>query len=260
MLHFPDIRNALYVHITGTRLFIRPYAEETSDLSNKTRITLPHCCILQHKVQVRVNFDLCKRWLRNCDEKHKHILGSHIAPRTLSDFRFIDVKGQCIVEGDYHMQYAALSYTWGSSGQYCLTKSNKSVLEGIGSLQKIIEELSPVVIDSITACASLQIPYLWIDALCIVQDDAAGKHEQIQNMDFIYAHAYITLVTATENNSSRQSGHKTPVGLARVSIPTAQAEPSLIIDGVSYAHWGKEWLSPTIESAFTKSAWFSRGW
>jgi hypothetical protein len=232
-------------------------------LPNNTHNFLPHCCILQHKVQARVNFDLCKRWLRNCDDQHKHILGSHLAPRTLSGFRLIDVKNQCIVDGECHMQYAALSYTWGSSGQYCLTKSNKSVLEGNGSLQKIIEELPPVVVDSITACARLQIPYVWIDALCIVQDDAAGKHQQIQNMDFIYANAYITIVAATENNSSRQSGQsgqKATVGLARVSIPAVQAGPSLIIDGVSYAYWGNKWFSPTIESDFTGSTWFSRGW
>jgi hypothetical protein len=221
---------------------------------------LPHCCILQHEVQAHVNFDLCKRWLKSCDEQHKHILGSHVAPRTLSDFRLIDVKGQCIVEGDYHMQYAALSYTWGSSGQYCLMKSNKGVLEGDGSLQQMIEELSPVVVDSITACARLQIPYLWIDALCIVQDDAAGKHQQIQNMAFIYANAYITLVAATDNNLSRQSGQTSSVGLGRVSIPAVRAEPSLIIDGVSYAYWGNKWFSPTIESDFTRSTWFSRGW
>jgi hypothetical protein len=154
------------------------------------------------------------------------------------------------------MQYAALRYTWGSSGQYCLTKSNKSVLEGNGSLQQIIEELLPVVVDSITACARLEIPYLWIDALCIVRDDPAEKHQQIQNIDFIYANAYIALVAATENNSSRRSGQKSTVGLARVSIPAVQAEPSLVIDGVSYAYWGNKWFSPTIESDFTRSTWF----
>jgi hypothetical protein len=221
---------------------------------------LPHCCILQQKVPTRVNFDLCKRWLKNCDEQHEHILGSHIAPRTLSDFRLIDVKGQCIVGRHYRSQYAALSYTWGSSGQYCLTKSNKSVFEGNGSLEQIVGELPPVVVDSITACARLQIPYLWIDALCIVQDDATGKHQQIQNMDFIYANAYVTLVAAAENSSAIQSGPKSAVGLARVSIQAVQEEPSLIIDGVSYAHWANKWLSPTVESDFTRSIWFSRGW
>jgi hypothetical protein len=243
-----------------TRLFIRPYLQETRDLSDNTRDTLPHCCILQHRVQAHVDLDLCSRWIRNCDEQHRHTWGSHIAPRALSGFRLIDVENQCIVEGDHHARFAALSYTWGSSGQYCLTKSNKSLLEESGSLQKISQELQPVVIDSITACARLQIPYLWVDALCIVQDDAAGKHHQIQNMDFIYANAYVTLIAATGNDSSIQSGKKSSVGLARVTIPSVQAEPILIMDGVSYSYWGKNWLPPTIESDFSRSAWFSRGW
>jgi hypothetical protein len=262
-----DLKNALEVDIfyvdgpnTSDRLFIRPYAEEVKESSDNTHEPLPHCCILSHNVQAYANLDLCKRWIRNCDEQHKHTWGEHIKPRVLSGFRLIDVKSQCIVEGGQQMQYAALSYTWGSNGQYCLTKSNKSFLEESGFLQEISQELPPVVIDSITACARLQIPYLWVDALCIIQDDAAGKHHQIQNMHFIYANAYITFVAATPNNSSVQSGQESSAGLARVTIPSVQANPSFMMDGVLYSYWRKEWLPTTIESDFSHSTWFSRGW
>ncbi len=38
--------------------------------------------------------------------------------------------------------------------------------------------------------------YLWVDRLCIVQDDFEAKHAQIHNMGPIYANAYFTKVAA----------------------------------------------------------------
>jgi hypothetical protein len=262
-----DLRNALEIQIcyvngpyTYTLLKIRPYAEGIENPVDTTREPFPHLCILQHRSQAHVDLNLCSRWIRNCDEQHKHTWSFPTASQGISGFRLIDIKSQCIVERGPDTHYAALSYTWGLTGQYCLTSSNRGFLERSGSLQQISQELRPVVVDSIAVCARLQIPYLWVDALCIVQDDAAGKHHQIQKMDSIYANAYITLVAATENNSSIQSGQESSVGLARVTIPAVQAEKSLVMDGVSYSYWANGWLPPTIESDFSRSTWFSRGW
>jgi hypothetical protein len=36
--------------------------------------------------------------------------------------------------------------------------------------------------------------YLWVDALCIVQDDKRMKHDQIKDMAFIFANASITIM------------------------------------------------------------------
>lgn len=39
--------------------------------------------------------------------------------------------------------------------------------------------------------------YLWVDALCIVQDDDTHFHGELRNMGAIYNRAYLTVVAAT---------------------------------------------------------------
>lgn len=48
--------------------------------------------------------------------------------------------------------------------------------------------------DAIIACVKLNVPYLWVDRLCIVQDDHITKSKQLDSMSYIYRHAYMTLV------------------------------------------------------------------
>jgi Heterokaryon incompatibility protein (HET) len=36
--------------------------------------------------------------------------------------------------------------------------------------------------------------YLWIDTLCIIQDDAQSKHRNIRQMGLVYSRAFATIV------------------------------------------------------------------
>lgn len=82
------------------------------------------------------------------------------------------------------MRCAALSYTWGSREQYCLTTQNTGILEEIGGLSSPRVRLNPTVTDAMQVYSRLDVTFLWVDSLYIVQDDQACKHSQIQNMDF----------------------------------------------------------------------------
>jgi hypothetical protein len=141
---------------------------------------IPHCCREERPLYSTVNFDLVAGWLERCDEHHDHSSITLHSPDEIIGFRFIDVQNRCIVRASHHVRYAALSYTWGSRKQYCLTKQNTCRLEVNGSFDGLEEELGPTVLDSIKVCSRLIIPYLWIDALCIVQDDTENKHSQIK--------------------------------------------------------------------------------
>jgi hypothetical protein len=43
--------------------------------------------------------------------------------------------------------------------------------------------------------------FLWVDSLCIVQDDPEIRDEQIQIMDLIYGNALFTIMAATGDNA-----------------------------------------------------------
>lgn len=53
--------------------------------------------------------------------------------------------------------------------------------------------MPPTIQDAITVCRGLKIPYLWVDPLCIVQDDPQAWAEDAAEMDCIYLHSRLTI-------------------------------------------------------------------
>ena len=180
---------------------LRPIVSTATPLSRG----MPHCCVVQRDLQPTVDYALVATWLRQCDTEHEHSPTREDPCKELASDRVIDVQKQCVVRKPRHASYAALSYTWGSTSRFCLTQRNLHTLEQIGSLRTLDTALGSTITDSITACARLGIAYLWIDSLCIVQDDEEGKLDQIKNMDQIYVNAYVTLVAAADKRSHAES-------------------------------------------------------
>lgn len=92
-----------------------------------------------------------------------------------------------------NIEYAALSYCWGpQKDAVTQLKATKATLP---QLTKGITEQSMTAIlrDALTITRALSIPYLWVDALCILQDDTTEWEHQCADMDKIYGHAQLTL-------------------------------------------------------------------
>ncbi|KAK3401883.1 heterokaryon incompatibility protein-domain-containing protein, partial [Sordaria brevicollis] len=95
--------------------------------------------------------------------------------------------------------YACLSYKWGRDQEPVLTSN---MLRGRrGPLQFQAEDLPKTIADAVFVCLSLRIGYLWVDALCIIQDDAQDKAEQIGEMQQIYSQSAITIVASRADSS-----------------------------------------------------------
>ncbi|PMD28656.1 heterokaryon incompatibility, partial [Hyaloscypha hepaticicola] len=90
--------------------------------------------------------------------------------------------------------YAALSYVWGRVEQFMLCRSNYDELQGENSLGG--RRLPDTIRDAMDLCSALRIPYIWIDSLCIIQDNLHDKYVHINNMDRIYQRAVLTIVSA----------------------------------------------------------------
>lgn len=151
----------------------------TSGMEQPTK----HKCMLRQGLRPFADFRRLAGWIEHCDRKHQHEEPTNISERLLPHVRFIDVKKKCIVERSLDCSHAALSYVWGKRQQFQLNRKRLKYLQEPQSLLKVWGHLSRVVTDAIAACEHLHIPFLWIDTLCIVEDDPDEKHSQIENMD-----------------------------------------------------------------------------
>ncbi|KAJ3549669.1 hypothetical protein NM208_g386 [Fusarium decemcellulare] len=102
------------------------------------------------------------------------------------------------------VKYCALSYCWGGpeDAQSQLKTTAESIREFSERIPK--HKLTAVMRDSIRVCRALGIRYLWIDALCIIQNDAEDWNKESGRMNQVYGNAYLTICAAS-SHSTHQS-------------------------------------------------------
>jgi len=128
----------------------------------------------------------------------EYILENRASPPELPT-RVIDVEPnsstRCrIYETQYgeKAEYAALSYCWGKGAQQVTT--TRSNITDFSS--ELPASLSATIRDAIQVCRKIGLRFLWVDALCIIQDDDNDKYDQIARMGSIYKNATLTIVAA----------------------------------------------------------------
>lgn len=128
----------------------------------------------------------------------------------LSDMK----KGVRLVENQDETRgvYACLSYCWGECQAGQANSSNLlSNLEGIP-----LDDLPSTIVDALWLCHRLRIRYLWVDRLCIKQDDEKDWSEQASRMCEVYSRSALTIsVPVCEDSSQsflgrRRLGFKEP--------------------------------------------------
>ncbi|KAH9482291.1 hypothetical protein JR316_0004389 [Psilocybe cubensis] len=111
--------------------------------------------------------------------------------------------------------YAALSYVWGKQ-TYLATTENIDTLIKHG----IDTKKAPItILNAILSAHSLGIPYLWIDAFCILQDSDEDKGRQIGKMNEIYTNAYFTIIAACSNDAFDGFLQDRPARIPSANIP-----------------------------------------
>jgi hypothetical protein len=163
--------------------------------------------LMESKFSGRVVHDefdlrLADRWLNLCRKHHGHkCMSSAWMQETpgVPGLRVIDVENLCVVPAPDGCQYVCLSYTWGSVSTVTATTANKDDLAKPGALSRRI--LPPTIMDAIQVTAAAKKRFLWVDALCIVQDDQQMLQAQIPQMGTIYDRAVLTIIAASGDNS-----------------------------------------------------------
>lgn len=180
------------------------------------------------KVEQGVDFRLLRCWMRYCRKWHGPACDSLVnttsaRPWDSKSFRLIDVHNQCLVLQRAPCRYIALSYVWGGIDSLSTIKLNVPYLEQPGALAPKSEWLPRTISDAIHLVEQLGERYLWVDRLCIVQDDEESKMQEIERMDKIYGNAFLAIIAAT--------GDDADAGLS--GLRTARNPASQVIEEIS---------------------------
>ncbi|KAK3312603.1 heterokaryon incompatibility protein-domain-containing protein [Apodospora peruviana] len=116
--------------------------------------------------------------------------------------RFIDVKRSSIVELRTVPHYVALSYVWGEVSTVRLTATSRPGLLLPGGIEKAWQGIPRTIKDAIELVRKLGVRYLWVDALCLIQNDPDDVSRGVKIMDEIYERSWLTIIAASGHNAN----------------------------------------------------------
>jgi hypothetical protein len=166
--------------------------------------------------------DLAKNWLTCCIDRHDRCRAwqNHQSSKGMLPSRVIDVVGREDESQDPFLYeslnqpglYVALSHRWGGSK---ILTTTTSTLEDrkrripLASMPKTFQ-------DAIAIVRHFGFRYLWIDSLCIIQDNLQDWEAEAKTMGTVYSNAALTImaVAATSADSGCFTQLKVDLGAA----------------------------------------------
>jgi hypothetical protein len=127
--------------------------------------------------------------------------------------------------GNNQIEYVALSYCWDGSQKY--TTSRETFNEYTEQLP--YEQLPQTILDAFTVTRNLGLEYIWIDALCIIQDDVEDVTREISKMRHVYENSQVTISAASAATVQDGFLRQEFVPLDLHKLPTLKDEPHRLL-------------------------------
>lgn len=156
------------------------------------------------------------------------------------------------------LEYATLSYCWGPPEHVPKTTSaTKKSHERDGIL---VSKMPATFQDAIIVARKLDIQYLWIDALCIIQgeDDEAKQDWEVESgrMCNVFAHSHVTISAAASSDASdhflmKRIDHSPTIHFRSSLKPEVSGDYLISLNGPNTLE---------AEADIEQSVWRSRAW
>jgi len=169
--------------------------------------------------------DQVRRWIKECDAKHRKCLPGHrsdLPKRVLdigSDGSNNPIRLHESTPGE-KAKYVCLSHCWGKHVPLTTTPSTLAARKR----QIELSDMPPTFRDAVVFTKRLGIRFLWIDSLCIVQDDRADWADQAGKMAGIYKNSYLTLAATDSTDSSGGLFRKAAVEYQSHRLPAPKTQ------------------------------------
>lgn len=194
--------------------------------------------------------------LRTCETTHRACLRRDLG---VLPTRLLDLGDQStsrvirLVESNGGSgRYAALSYCWGPPSAI-----NRPLKTTVKTLEKRLRgiayaKLPAVIKDAVIVTRSLGIRYLWVDALCIIQDSAEDWAFESMKMATVYHNAVITIAASCSPESGQRFLRRRPRGHSSCSLPIRTQFMST--EGTLYLRC-LSWTNSMLPSAVVHAHW-----
>jgi hypothetical protein len=151
--------------------------------------------------------ELAKGWLDNCRGHHNCQAERRLTTSSTNPTRVLYVERTSggLLKARLHypsmtkvLDYLTLSHVWGTRKFVVLTKENHDAfLKGI-----VITDLSKNFQDALHVTTELGFSFLWIDSLCIIQDDPEDWVTESKHMAQIYKNAVCNICAAVSTSAT----------------------------------------------------------
>lgn len=188
----------LYITVGGTKWEVHLFAyAHTTDAAAKF--------VTARELQPNVSSDSamkqCREWLSDCASSHEQCRKPAASQLPT---RVVDVsaegssdKPRLLETQGMRGEYLTLSYCWGKGPVGLLTSQNIAAYYE----QVDIAEMSRTLRDAIDLTKRLGFRFLWIDALCILQDSEQDKEKELSSMHRIYRDSLLTIVASSASSA-----------------------------------------------------------
>jgi hypothetical protein len=114
----------------------------------------------------------------------------------------LDMHNLRLVPGRPGASYVALSYRWSQTARLQLQNALILEFQKPHALSACLSQIPDTIRNAIDVVKLLGESYMWVDSLCISQDDNRIKIREADSMGAIYANAAITIVAADGEDAS----------------------------------------------------------
>ncbi len=211
--------------------------------------------LLSRSQGLRPSFADAWKWLHQCIaghlecEKQTHDTPTRLlyigSSRTVDRVRLVEPRSaiKC---------YAALSRCWGNFKPLCTTKETFEKHKKFFPLTELPRTFQGAVI----VAKNLDIEYLWIDSLCIIQDCSEDWERECSRMAGVYSGALVTIAASDAEDSSKGFFHDYSTKFDSCEFPYwRDIEDGMIMTSMTY-------LPPNMENLAVEppSRLSTRGW
>lgn len=147
----------------------------------------------------KTQIKLLRRWIDHCDDNHPCTkdCGATMPTRLLD---VVEMRLDCRTQR-IGRKYVALSHKWGhptTHGRFYTTRGKlKTFQAGIS-----FEDLPKTFQNAVEITRALEVRYLWIDSLCIIQEDNEDWKKECERMEDVYSSAYCTIAASCASGAT----------------------------------------------------------